>query len=147
MKRIWEFAKQRKWALLISVALLALILYFFIPRRLSTLCLNSDALSSLSVCRLPDGGGKDIKTYTFTQADEVAAFKELLASSYARPKAFHVAYVNGGYEGYDFSFYENEVYNQKRVFLFTSEVITINGRQFVLYRKDFSAKLKELLSP
>lgn len=147
MQKVLAFIKRRKIALIVIVVLVSLALYFFIPRRLSKICINTnvDALSSVSVYCMPNGAEKEEREYIFTEPEDVEAFKELLRSSYVRPKIFNVEYVNGGYEGYDFSLYENSTYNGKNVFLFTSDILTVDGKQFVLYNNDFSTRLREIL--
>ncbi len=92
-----------------------------------------------------NGAEGEFKEYNFTEPKDPEAFKKLLKSSYARPKIFNVKYVNGGYEGYNLTLYENSAYNGKELFLFTSKIFEINGKQFVLYGNDFSSKLKKIL--
>lgn len=147
MNKVLSFIQRRKWLLLLGIFILVLALYFFLPRRLSGMCLRSrpDALSGVVVYSMPNGAEKAYKEYPFMQPEELEAFKELLHSSYARPKFFHVDYVNGGYEGYDFVFYENSTYNGNHIYLFTEEILVINDRQYVLYSRDFAERLRKLL--
>ena len=147
MNKVLSFIQRRKCGLFFGSLILVLALYFFLPRRLSRVCLRSrpDALSGVMVYSMPNGAEKEYKEYPFTQPEQLEAIKELLHSSYARPKAFHVDYVNGGYEGYDFVFYENSAYNGNRVYLFTEEILVINDRQYVLYNRDFTERLQQLL--
>lgn len=146
MYKLIEFIKRRKIALIIIIILLSLALYFFIPRRLSNLCIDSNAtLASISVWTMLNGAEGETKEYRLTKQEDIDEFKDLLKTSCVRPKIFNVEYVNGGYEGYYFFFEENSTTNDTTVFLFTSKIITINGRQFILYDKDFSARLKEIL--
>ncbi len=147
MNKVLSFIQRRKRLLLLGAFILVLALYFFLPRRLSGMCLRSrpDALSGVVVYSMPNGTEKAYKEYPFAQPEELEAFKELLHSSYARPKVFHVDYVNGGYEGYDFVFYENSTYNGNHIYLFTEEILVINDRQYVLYSRDFAERLRKLL--
>ena len=147
MNKVLSFIQRRKWLLLLGIFILVLALYFFLPRRLDRVCLRSrpDALSGVVVYSMPNGTEKAYKEYPFAQPEELEAFKELLHSSYARPKVFHVDYVNGGYEGYDFVFYENSAYNGNHIYLFTEEILVINDRQYVLYSRDFAERLRKLL--
>lgn len=133
--------------MVLLILLLCGTLYVFLPRRLSAVCLNGDpeTLSGVTVYAMPNGTEQGAATFELTDSQEIEDFRELLCTVRVRPKLFRTAYVNGGYEGYSFSLYESGTYNEKDIFLFTADLITVNGRQFVLYDTDFSDKLQSLL--
>ena len=146
MKRLLRWMKRKKWLFLLVFAVI-LAGGFFLPRRLSRLCLKSSVenLTSVEVYCPPHGGEGEYKEYRFTRPEELETLRTLLHSGYARPKIFHVDYVNGGSVGYDFVFYENSAYNGNHVYLFTEDILVINNRQYVLYSRDFAERLRKLL--
>ncbi|MBS5481519.1 MAG: hypothetical protein KHX46_10345 [Clostridiales bacterium] len=147
MTRLLSWMKRRKGLFLVLILAVLLAGGLFLPRRLSRLCLESSVenLTSVEVYCPPNGGEGEFEEYHITQPEELEALKTLLHLGYARPKLFHVDYVNGGFAGYDFVFYENSVYNGNRVYLFTEDILVINNRQYVLYSRDFAEQLRRLL--
>jgi len=147
VQKTMGFIKRKKFSLAVIILLVFLILYFLIPRKLSGLCLDSkSSLTSVSVWGVPDGAEKESHEYIISEQADLKKFNDLLNTCYVRPKIFNAEYVNEGYEGYYFFFKENASPNNKTVFLFTSDIISVNGRQFVLYNHDFSEKLKKILN-
>jgi len=98
--------KRRKGLFLVLILAVLLAGGLFLPRRLSRLCLESSVenLTSVEVYCPPNGGEGEFEEQHITQPEELEALKTLLHLGYARPKLFHVDYVNGGFAGYDFVF-------------------------------------------
>ena len=146
-KGIIRISRGKIVGMVLLILLLCGALYLFLPRRLSAVCLNGDpeTLSGVTVYAMPNGAEQETATFELTASQEIEDCRELLHTTRVRPKLFRTAYVNGGYEGVNFSLYENGAYNEKDISLFTADLITVNGRQFVLYDTDFSERLQNLL--
>lgn len=143
--------KRYKRILCLFVILL-IIVYYFIPRsfasvtRLNKLSINDIKYIKIHIMK-PFTTSKS-ELYTITDEQEMSQIVDLFQKTKIRKKIKNVESVSNGYRGYIVSFVTKEATDLKDlpfIHLFTDEIVSLDGKQYILYDTTFYDQLDTLL--
>lgn len=132
--------------------ILLIVLCYFIPRsfasvtRLNKLSIND--IKYIEIHIMNHFTTSKTETYTITDEHEMNQIVDLFQKTKIRKKIIDVESVSEGYRGYNVSFVTKEAKDLKDlpfIHLFTDEIVSVNGKQYILYDTSFYDQLDTLL--
>lgn len=138
------FFRKNIVAIVLIVILVSALIYIYFPRSISSLIAKrSDDIVRISI----------VKSATDSREQEDILFSdekktellEVISEKYARIKIFPTKSTSKDYIGYYIFVSHKNQDNSDIIFLFTENIISVNGTQYKIYGKSISKEINQII--
>ena len=139
-----SFLKKNKFAVIFIFLVLIGLVYIFYPRSISSLITKrSDDIVQISIVKAPtDSREQEEILFSHEKKTELL---EVISENYARIKIFPTKSTSKDYLGYYIFVSHKSQESSDMIFLFTENIISVNGTQFKIYGKSLSKEINQII--
>ncbi len=134
----YKFTKIGKIIIVLSILVLGAI-YVLFPRNVKDLVLKGADEENVTI-EVGYAGGDEYVDYELS-TEQKEKMLALFEKSYIRVKLFPEKSVSKNYMGYDIYISDN----QDMIYFFAEDIISINGRQYVIYGDGMAEEFREII--
>ena len=134
---LYAFLMQHKVAIIISLVVIAFLIYLFYPRNLYHLVFNGSEDFSV-VKTVDDGGTTGEIELTDEQKEQIIS---IFQGGYAHKMLFGVNFSKGDSMGY-YIWIDG---SDDEIYFFTESILSVNGQQYKLYGKKVASEFRAVL--
>lgn len=134
----YKFTKIGKIIIVLSILVLGAI-YVLFPRNVKDLVLKGADEENVTI-EVGYAGGDEYVDYELS-TEQKEKMLALFEKSYIRVKLFPEKFVSKNFMGYDIYISDN----QDMIYFFAEDIISINGRQYVIYGDGMAEEFREII--
>ncbi len=149
MKRKFELTKGKVIIAIAAVSLIAVAVYFFLPRELDAIVNCPNSVESISISQYESGYiSEELKSLT---GEDAAELLNVIKSAKVYLNPIYTKSDEGGSDtiGVDIKFVTKQKASTKsplKIHVFTDDILIIDGVQYKLYGNEFIETLRTLIN-